>query len=133
MLGTRIYKIKEREIVTEEGKKVTESYNYNWTQEFCDEYSALADYCNNHGLTIEDKGDYYECVTPPPPAEPTVVEKLQQEEASLKAYLAETDYMAIKCAELGLSMASEYPTEYTERIKARARINEIEALLASLH
>lgn len=58
---------------------------------------------------------------------------LQMEMNQLESYLRSTDYMAIKCAELGLSMASEYPTEYTERIKARARINEIEALLASLH
>lgn len=129
MLGTKIYKIKTREIVHEDGTKATEQYNYNHTQEFCDEYSALADYCNNHGLTIEDKGDYYEAVTPPAPPEPTQKELLEQELASLQAYLSSTDYMAIKCGERGLSMASEYPTEYAERQRARDRINEINVLL----
>lgn len=129
MLGTKIYKIKTREIVNEEGKKVTESYHYSHTQEFCDEYSALAEYCNNHGYVIEDKGGYYEAVTPPAPPEPTEKEKLEAELASLQAYLSSTDYMAIKCGERGLSMASEYPVEYAERQRARDRINEINVLL----
>lgn len=129
MLGTRIYKIKEREFVNEEGKKIVESYNYNHTQEFCDEYSALADYCNQNGLAIEDKGGYYEAVIPPAPPKPTEKEKLEAELASRKAYLSSTDYMAIKCGERGLSMASEYPVEYAERQRARDRINEINALL----
>mgnify|MGYP006969197692 CR=1 FL=1 len=56
---------------------------------------------------------------------------LEREIESLTAYLANTDYMAIKCGELGMSMSSTYPNEYMERIKARARINEIETLLDS--
>ena len=131
MLGTKIYKIKTREVVIEDGTKANDEYQYNHTQEFCDEYSQLAEWCNNNGCMIVDQGDYYEAVTSPAPAEPTVKEKLENELATLKAYLANTDYMAIKCGELGMSMASTYPNEYIERIKARARINEIETLLDS--
>lgn len=58
--------------------------------------------------------------------EPTDEEKAQQEITELKQYLSDTDYCAIKCSELGLSMASEYPEIYQKRIDARARINELE-------
>lgn len=132
MLGTKIYKIKTREIINEEGKKIVEQYNYSHTQEFCEEYSQLAEWCNNNGATIEDKGEYYEAVTPPPPPAPTEKELLEAERAKLQSYLNATDYMAIKCAERGLTMASEYPEEYKARQDARNRINEIDAELAGL-
>lgn len=64
--------------------------------------------------------------------EPSQDVLLKQEEQQLKAYLNETDYQAIKCGELGLSMEEEYPESYQQRIAARARINEIEALLAGV-
>lgn len=54
---------------------------------------------------------------------------LQMEMEELESYLRSTDYMAIKCGERGLSMASEYPVEYAERQRARDRINEINALM----
>lgn len=54
---------------------------------------------------------------------------LLMEMRTLKQYLAETDYMAIKCAEKGISMASAYPEEYVKRQQARDRINEIRALI----
>ena len=54
---------------------------------------------------------------------------LYSEVITLKRYLAETDYMVVKCSERGLSMANEYPTEYEERQKARDRINEINEIL----
>ena len=54
---------------------------------------------------------------------------LYSEIATLKRYLAETDYMAVKCAEKGISMASAYPEEYVKRQQARDRINEIRAIL----
>ena len=44
----------------------------------------------------------------------------------LKAYLSATDYMVVKCMELGLTMSEKYPEDYRKRIEARARINEIE-------
>jgi len=43
--------------------------------------------------------------------------------ASKEAYLSSTDYMAIKCAERGLSMQAEYPEEYLKRQNARDEIN----------
>lgn len=128
-LGYQIYKFKEE--LSYDGQNSTLEEYYT-TQEFCDEYSALADYCNQNSLIIEDKGDYYEAVTPPPPPELTEKELLEQELASLQAYLSSTDYMAIKCGERGLSMASEYPTEYAERQQARDRINEIRAYISNI-
>ena len=57
-------------------------------------------------------------------------ELLRQEISDLKTYLRETDYQAIKCGELGLSMAEEYPDSHAKRTQARARINEIEGILS---
>ena len=51
------------------------------------------------------------------------------ERMTLRQYLSNTDYMVVKCSERGLSMATEYPTEYEERQKARDRINEINEIL----
>lgn len=80
-------------------------------------------------LAIAKKEAYNGAVTV---EEPSTKEKLIQELAELEAYLRSTDYMAIKCGELGLSMMSEYPTEYIERQRARDRINEIRALLKTM-
>jgi len=41
-----------------------------------------------------------------------------------QAYLDNTDYMVVKCAERGLSMLEEYPVEYAKRDKARLVIRE---------
>lgn len=88
------------------------------------EYSACAKWCNEtQSAVIKDMGDYYECVAVP---QPTAEEQAQSEISQLKQYLADTDYCAIKCAELGLSMANEYPEIYQKRIASRARINELE-------
>ena len=51
------------------------------------------------------------------------------ERRALRKYLADTDYMVVKCSERGLSMASEYPDEYEGRQQARDRINEINEIL----
>lgn len=131
MLGTKIYKIKEREIVTEEGVVAVESYNYNHTQEFCDEYSALAEYCNANGLTIEDKGDYYECVTIPPPPEPTEKELLEQEKAELESWLRSHDYIGTKIA-TGRATIEEYAEEIALMTVKADRINEIDIRLSEL-
>lgn len=131
MLGTKIYKIKTKEVIKEDGTRVIEQYKYKNTQEFCDEYSALADYCNNNGLTIEDKGDYYECVTPPAPPTPTAKELLERELATLEAWLRSKDYVGTKIA-TGRATIDEY-AEIIEEMTAKAnRINEIKEELASL-
>ena len=56
-------------------------------------------------------------------------EKLKRELVLHELYLRDTDYMAIKCAEKGISMASAYPEDYVKRQQARDRINEIRALI----
>ncbi len=62
--------------------------------------------------------------------QPSTEELLRQELSELKQYLSATDYQAIKCGELGLSMATEYPESHAKRTEARARINEIESTLS---
>ena len=52
-------------------------------------------------------------------------EALQSQIAEREGYLKSTDYMAIKCAERGLGMQSEYPDEYTQRQKCRDEINAL--------
>ncbi len=49
MLGTKIYKPVE-------------------TQEQCDNYASIAEWCNANGAHIENKGEYYEVVSNPAPA-----------------------------------------------------------------
>lgn len=131
MLGTKIYKIKTREVVNEEGKKVVEQYHYNWTQEFCDEYSKLAEWCNQNGYTIEDKGEYYEAVLPPAPPEPTEKELLERERAELQAWLTAHDYIGTKIA-TGRATIEDYAEEIADmKIKAD-RIDEIDSLLEGM-
>lgn len=66
---------------------------------------------------------------PERPADDIRREKIEMEISQLKSYLSETDYMAIKCAELDLSMVNEYPEDYQQRKETRIRINELEAQL----
>lgn len=46
-----------------------------------------------------------------------------------QAYLQNTDYMVVKCAERGLSMLEEYPVEYAKREEARLVIREYRGML----
>ena len=50
----------------------------------------------------------------------------QQEITSLKAYLADTDYIYPKCLELGLDVDVEYTDVVAQRKLARTRIQELE-------
>lgn len=68
----------------------------------------------------------------PEPAQPTERELLEEEMATLKQYLKDTDYCVIKCLETGLDIVNEYPSEVLKRSQARARINEIQALLEAI-
>ena len=56
------------------------------------EYSALADWCNQNNAMIVDCGDYYEAVPVP---EPTTDELAKQVRATRDALLAETDYLVM--------------------------------------
>ena len=76
MLGTKLYK----------GKYTNK------------EYADLAVWCNTNNATIEDKGDYYECVAIPPyiPTEKEIQEQLERGiEAWMNTVVAERDYDSI--------------------------------------
>ena len=60
------------------------------------------------------------------------MEALKAQMAEKEDYLKSTDYMAIKCAERGLSMQTEYPNEYIARQNARDGINDSRTQLAQL-
>lgn len=58
----------------------------------------------------------------------TEKEKAEREILSLKAYLSETDWVVVKCMEMGLIPATAYPEITTKRAEARARINTLEEI-----
>ena len=51
---------------------------------------------------------------------------------TLLSYLSETDWVVVKCYELGLTVSEEYPDIYALRVAARTQINELQAQLESL-
>lgn len=53
------------------------------------------------------------------------VDGLKAQIVEKEAYLNSTDYKAIKCAERGLSIQTEYPEEYAQRQNARDEINDL--------
>lgn len=92
------------------------------TQEQLNEYSAVAEWCNNNNATIEDKGEYYEVVEIKPPTQ----EELNAIEVErLKSELASTDYKCLKYVDGALS-DEEYAETKAYRASLRARINELE-------
>ena len=58
----------------------------------------------------------------------TEKEKAEREILSLKAYLAETDWVVVKCMEMGLIPSSAYPEITEKRAEARERINILEEI-----
>lgn len=56
--------------------------------------------------------------------------KLKADVEIAQAYLDSTDYMVIKCAELGLSMEDEYPDEYVKREDSRRIIREYRSMVS---
>lgn len=85
-------------------------------------YSSAAEWCNNNGATIEDKGEYYEVVEIPAT---TQEERNAMEVEQLKAELASTDYKCLKYVDGALS-DEEYAEVRSYRAELRARINELE-------
>lgn len=80
----------------------------------------------SNGYTIIENEEGYPILKAPEPPSP---EQLRQNEIdALESRLASTDWMVVKCSELGISMAERYPAEYADRISWRARINELEAM-----
>lgn len=66
---------------------------------------------------------------PEPEPEPTQRELYEKEIDELKSFLKSTDYCVVKCYEMGLDVATEYPEEHATRIAARERINELEKII----
>lgn len=90
------------------------------------QYADLAVFCNENGLTIEDKGDYLESVEPPAP---TPEEEKEREIWQLKDELAATDYKIIKCSEYNLAgqtLPYDIAELHVHRQSLRDRINELE-------
>lgn len=89
----------------------------------------VLDKINNQGYVLDiDAETQYPVAVPAP--EPTESEKAQSEIQTLKAYLSSTDWKMIKASELGVPLADVYPEDATKRTEARARINELEAVIA---
>ena len=55
-----------------------------------------------------------------------IIQQRKQELTSLKAYLADTDYIYPKCIELGLNVDTVYADVVTQRKTARERIQLLE-------
>lgn len=93
------------------------------------EYSARAQFCNEHGLVIveiepdSDGKRRFQIQEIPAPSE---AEKAKYEIAELKRKLSESDYQAIKYAE-GEITAAQFEPVKQQRIAWRARINELQA------
>lgn len=91
--------------------------------EKAEEYSAVAEWCNNSGkYTIEDDGEYYRVVAIP---EPSAEEIKEKRIAELKRLLADSDYAVIKIAE-GSATAEDYADLIAQRRAWREEINELE-------
>ena len=95
------------------------------TQEECDNYTRIAEWCNSNNCSIEDKGEYFEVVAIIP-YEPTKEDKIKQVKiAELKAELASYDYIGIKIS-MGVATVEEYADKiaYTEQL--RKQINDLQ-------
>lgn len=91
--------------------------------EKADEYSNVAEWCNESGeYHIEDDGVYYKVVKNP---EPTEEDIKQARIAELKQLLADTDYVVIKIAE-GAATAEDYADVIAQRQAWRNEIRELE-------
>jgi len=89
------------------------------SQEELDNYSTIAEWCNNNNAHIDDKGEYYEVVENTPYT-PTTEEQIAQ----LKAELATYDYIGVKIA-MGVATVEEYADQIAYTQTLRNRINEL--------
>lgn len=78
-----------------------------------DEYSKVADWCNENGYTIEDDGTYYKVVKLPEPTPPTDEEIRQMRE---KAYEKDVDPI----------------TSHIQRLRDKEQTEEVKAEIAEL-
>lgn len=78
-----------------------------------DEYSKVADWCNENGYTIEDDGTYYKVVKLPEPTPPTDEEIRQMRE---RAYTQDVDPI----------------TAHIQRLRDKEQTEEVKAEIAEL-
>ena len=102
------------------------------------DYSNKAKWCNENGCYIdeieplEDGTRQFQIKQIPQKTEDEkLIEQYQSEIISLKKYLSDTDYKAIKFAE-GEITESDYQEVKSQRHDARVRINELESLIEEL-
>ena len=129
MLGKKIYKplqddtivvYEEREFTNAKGEKVKIQVPVekpNDAPNTLSKYAECAKWCNENDATIEDKGDYYECVEIKP-VEYTDDQLAEQARQKRDALIAETDYLVMP----------DYPisAENLEAIKAyRQKLRDV--------
>ena len=85
-------------------------------------YAEAAEWCNENGCHIEDKGEYYEIVEN---AQPSAEQLKQARITELKRQLAATDYAVIKIAE-GEATPERYAEVLANRKAWRTEINTLE-------
>ena len=102
------------------------------------DYSNKAKWCNENGCYIdeieplEDGTRQFQIKQIPQKTEDEkLIEQYQSEIISLKKYLSDTDYKAIKFAE-GEITESDYQEVKSQRHDARVRINELENMIEEL-
>ena len=87
-----------------------------------EEYSQVAEWCNNSKYTINIDGEYFVVTEIPQPTEEEIKQQIIEE---LKGLLTETDYVVIKIME-GESTEEEYAEILTNRKLWRKEINELQ-------
>ena len=102
------------EVETEEGTRTEYRCDTVLTapMSFASEESALAFFTEHHDELMEAI------------LAREAVGRAKSEAEIAQAYLYSTDYMVVKCAELGLSMEAEYPDEFARREDSRRIIRE---------
>ena len=86
MIGLKIQKPLQNDFsIDKDGKKVV-----NPSPNTLSKYSECAQWCNENGAMIEDKGDYYEVVPIPPPSKEMLASQVRSKRDFL---LEETDYL----------------------------------------
>ena len=113
---------------------------YEVNQIFIDDenYSSIASWCNENNCYIEeiepleDGTRQFQIKQIPQKTESMIlIEQYQSEIISLKKYLSDTDYKAIKFAE-GEITESDYQEVKSQRHDARTKINELESMIEQL-
>ena len=85
-------------------------------EEKADEYSQVADWCNENGYTIVEDGKYYKTVKLPEPTPPSEDELKAKVRAVRDSYLLATDYTQLPDAPFTPEQKAQY-AEYREYLR----------------